>query len=208
MKILYFLVGMFLLIGVASAATYNVPAQYKTIQKAINVAHDGDTIKVASGTYKEYLDINGKQLTLIGSKFPKIYGIRIEAAGQGKIYNFAITKNGIGITDSAGNIIRNCAFTNCYLGIQGGTASDNIILNNKFTKGGIDLYESYDNSIIGNTVTSAKIGLALRDGSSCKTITKNTFKNCQIGVWSEYLPSILIGNTYPGTKTKVKIVLP
>jgi pectin methylesterase-like acyl-CoA thioesterase len=106
------LVGMFLLIGVASAATYNVPAQYKTIQKAINVAHDGDTIKVASGTYKEYLDINGKQLTLIGSKFPKIYGIKIEQSGQGKIYNFAITKNGIDITDSAGNIIRNCALTN------------------------------------------------------------------------------------------------
>lgn len=39
--------------GPVSAATLNVPAQYPTIQAAIDAAIEGDTVEVATGTYPE-----------------------------------------------------------------------------------------------------------------------------------------------------------
>ena len=62
-----------LLIGTASAATLYVgsTAKYKTIQSAVNAASDGDTIKVASGTYNEYVYISGNSSTYMGQATQK-----------------------------------------------------------------------------------------------------------------------------------------
>ena len=38
-----------------------------TIQSAINLSSDGDTIQVQSGVYTENLDFTGKRITLIGA---------------------------------------------------------------------------------------------------------------------------------------------
>jgi RTX calcium-binding nonapeptide repeat (4 copies) len=38
-----------------------------SIQAAINAAHDGDTIYIAAGTYREQLTIDGKAITLLGA---------------------------------------------------------------------------------------------------------------------------------------------
>ena len=46
----------------------NVPDDYNTIQLAIDVAWDGDTILVASGTYTENINYNGKNI-MVGSLF-------------------------------------------------------------------------------------------------------------------------------------------
>ena len=43
-----------------------VPADYSTIQAGINAASDRDTVKVASGTYEENINFNGKNIVLIG----------------------------------------------------------------------------------------------------------------------------------------------
>jgi hypothetical protein len=55
-----------LLVTSASAATLKVPTQYKTIQTAVNAAHDGDTIQIAKGTYKETVVIENKNINVYG----------------------------------------------------------------------------------------------------------------------------------------------
>jgi len=48
-------------------STINVPADYSTVQAAINAASSGDEIIIAAGTYNEDLSINGKDLTVTGA---------------------------------------------------------------------------------------------------------------------------------------------
>lgn len=48
----------------ANAETVNVPADYSSIQAAIDAASDGDSIVVSPGTYAERIDTLGKAITL------------------------------------------------------------------------------------------------------------------------------------------------
>jgi len=50
-----------------SAATLLVPAEYSTIQAAVNAATSGDTIQIAAGVYTNQVVITNKNLTLSGS---------------------------------------------------------------------------------------------------------------------------------------------
>src|SRR5262245_22789734 len=50
-----------------AAGTLNVPGDSATIQGAIVLAADGDTILVAPGTYVETIDFFGKQLVIEGT---------------------------------------------------------------------------------------------------------------------------------------------
>ena len=45
--------------AVARAADRHVPSQYPTIQAAVNAAADGDTIRIAPGTYNERVQLGG-----------------------------------------------------------------------------------------------------------------------------------------------------
>lgn len=61
------LLALFGAAPVAAAGTINVPADYPTIQAAINAAVDGDVIKVAAGTYPENINTLGKAISLLGA---------------------------------------------------------------------------------------------------------------------------------------------
>ena len=70
-KLTFCLILTFLLNAITAAATLNVPSGlYPTIQAAIQQAHDGDTIMIASGIYiGTGFEVNGNNLT-ITSTFP------------------------------------------------------------------------------------------------------------------------------------------
>ncbi|AKB81135.1 cell surface protein [Methanosarcina barkeri 3] len=180
----------------ASAATLKVgpKEKYKTIQKAVNAAHEGDTIIVSSGTYRENVNITKSSLTILGKGYPKVNGfydyIDPYSGDFGQsdinINGFSITKNGIDLSDRAvsGQIIRNNYFYSCDASISGDMASGNLIKNNDFTNGGIFLSES-SVDIIGNKIKNADIGIELFEGAGSTTgalISKNKITGCNVGI--------------------------
>jgi nitrous oxidase accessory protein NosD len=202
-------VVLFLIVvsSTASAATLQVDAKhYKTIQSAVNAAHSGDTIKVARGIYKENILITDKQLTIIGIGYPVLYGARLFGGVTGMLYGLSFNKNGAELSDGVRITIRNCIFTNCGIDITGQTCTGNVILKNKITKGGIVLSETYDNIIQGNYIYKCKIGLSMGMRATCKSVTKNTFANCQVAAQLEKVPAGMIGNIYTKNKVNIKIV--
>lgn len=54
--------------GVGRAAILHVPAQYETVQGAINAAAPGDTVLIAPGEYLGSIDFNGKDIA-VGSRY-------------------------------------------------------------------------------------------------------------------------------------------
>jgi len=223
-KIIILILSLALLVSLSSAATLNVPSQYKTIQRAVNAAHTGDTIYVASGTYKEYVVVSNKDIIFQGQKvnntykYPNVYGFHFSGCscskmGSGDIYGFNITKYGVcyeyGVLGS--NIIKNNHFYNRGIEIRGFPCSGNTIMNNKFTGNhnyvGVNLYESQGNVIKGNTFYKARIGLLLDDSATCKSISKNVFSSCKAGIRYYILPDGLTDNTFEGNSKDTKAII-
>ncbi len=127
--------------GGAFAATLNVPSQYPTIQGAINAAVDGDTVKVAAGTYFEHINWDIKNLTLRGAGIGKSV---IDGGGTGRclflvdvpspsrIDGFTLQN---GNSDEGGGLrvlqstiaVSNCAFTNNTSEDGGGAMFNQIV---------------------------------------------------------------------------------
>src|SRR5512143_1481959 len=65
----------------AVGAVLRVPAQYPTIQAAVDAAASGDEIRIAAGTYTEQVMITSKNLKLVGEPgavlkaFPGMTGV-------------------------------------------------------------------------------------------------------------------------------------
>jgi len=70
------------IVAPASAATRLVPAQYATIQQAINASTSGDLILVSPGTYNESITFGGRNLTVRSTDGPE--ATIISAAGLNK----------------------------------------------------------------------------------------------------------------------------
>jgi len=201
-----------LLVSAASAASLTVgpKAAYKTVQSAVNAAHDGDTINVLAGTYPERVFITENHVNFVGQpgKYPTVYGFVMgqstKALGAANINGFRITKYGIIGGSFGSNTIQNNYFVNCgVVGLADNWGNNNFI-NNQFTNGGIHLASaSRDNVVTGNTFYKAKIGLELIQGAYCTKISGNTFSNCVIGIKVKAIPSILTNNKY--IKNKVNI---
>jgi len=178
----------------ASAATLKVgpKEKYKTIQKAVNAAHEGDTIIVNSGTYRENVNITKSSLTILGKGYPKVDGFTDLTDPYGQygqhdinINGFSIMKNGIDLSGlgSTGQIIRNNYFYSCDAYLIG-EMSSGTIKNNDFTKGGIVLSDS-GVEIVGNKIKNADIGIFLGQGAgsgSSADISKNKITGCNVGI--------------------------
>ncbi len=206
-KLIFLLITLVLLTSTASAGytlTVGPHEKYKTIQSAMYAADDGATINVKPGIYKENVEIT-REIFIYGKGYPTVYGFYSNSAGLATINGFKIIKNGINFKNGGDNCIRNNYFYNCGVNLNR-CWLPNTIMNNKFSRGGIVISSSANNSVAGNTIDKAAIGLRLINGASCDTISKNKFQYCNIGVQVPAIPKCLIGNSYKGNKINIKIV--
>lgn len=110
----------------AHAAILDVPAQYSTIQAAINAAVNGDEVVVAPGTYLENINFSGKAITVRSSGGAAVTTIKGGAGDRtvrwssnetrsSGLDGFSVTGgNGGAIVWHAAPTIRNCTFHDCH----------------------------------------------------------------------------------------------
>lgn len=188
---------LLLLISTASAATLDVgpKAKYNTIQKAVDAAKDGDIIRVAPGTYKENVKIDNKTISLMGTKYPTVYGFDFESEDHVEfthslnINGFNISRDGVTFTDSIHSpapitTVRNNYFLNCNITLidrKGGIS----VINNQFIgpNAGIRAYESSYDKVTGNKFINCEKAAFIRQGSIVK-LSGNTFTKCGNCVYS------------------------
>jgi hypothetical protein len=198
-----------------------------SIQKAINICNDGDTIYVGNGVYKEKLKID-RHVILLGSSMDStlIDGRGLVGTGQDSIFTIAVyaqfemsnfhVYGHIGdiifaYFQSTGMIIKNCIIENGSLGINfynGLNKAENLIIRN--VKIGIwisDLsgdafYDINNNLILTNKRYAAGINQNSRGGSE---ITNNiilniTLESTEAGIDLRGLPgrSIIKNNLVAG----------
>ena len=111
------LLAIFFLLSVhyAFGSVINIPADYASIQAAIDNASSGDLINISAGVYNERLVI-GKQLTIMGPEdlsaiiqptnapSPGVYDVEINASGT-VIENILFDFNGVGDTRCGTGIV-------------------------------------------------------------------------------------------------------
>ena len=170
----------------------HVPADYPTIQDAINQATSGDTIFVQNGTYYEHIIID-KSVSLIGEKrnTTVIDGEDTESvihivANNVYLSNFTIQNggkglsgNGIFIDHSNDNNVSHNTISNSTDGIYLFYSTGNTLFNNNASdnKYGIILRSSSNNRIYGNMAPDNKYGIALYSSSNNEVHSNNAYRN-------------------------------
>jgi parallel beta-helix repeat protein len=174
-----------------------VPANFSTIQGAIDNASAGTVIYVLNGTYNEDVVIN-KSVSLIGidRDLTIIRGFRSShvlsiTANNVLVRNFTIMKSGISLGESgirlasSGNVINHNNITNentdmgifCYSS-NNNVISDNVISGNK---NGFYLGLSGNNVLSGNIISNNDVGAGLYYSSN-NVFSANSLSNNRVGV--------------------------
>ena len=124
-KLLYVLISL-LLVSVCFATEINVPADYTSIQDAIDAASSGDTVSVAAGTYVENIVLkDGVAVVGAGADVCTIDGdgtdsvvVCSDCSSQTRLEGFTITNGdayrggGMYNQERACPIVSNCTFMN------------------------------------------------------------------------------------------------
>jgi nitrous oxidase accessory protein len=194
MKNTLFLVVVLLLTNTLFAKTIIVGklSGIKTIQRALELANNGDTIRVTEGVYREKGLVIKKQVVLTGVNYPVIDGehryevIAIRADGvvvEGvKVVNSGISSMddfaGIKIYNSKKVIIRNNILSNTFFGIYAQLGKQCIIENNQ---------------LIGSSKNEQQSG----NGIHCWKSDSMQIKNNQInghrdGIYFEFVTNSII----------------
>ena len=178
------------------------PADFHTIQEAINAASGGDTISVRNGTYYEHLIIN-KTLQLIGEDRnatiidgeykdpPEMVGsVVLVVANNLKMSGFTIQHcraggnaicqdNYVNMTFS-GNIITGCNEGIRILHSSGNIISDNIIQDCYYNTG-LGFNWAYNNIVYGNIIANGNVGIGGNHWNN--TFYNNTIRDNE-GGWA------------------------
>jgi len=169
------------------------PADFHTIQEAINAASNGDTIYVYNGTYHEHPIINKDDLIIVGENKNDTI---IDGDGIGAV----VRVTAVNVTIS-GFTVQNSGWrwyydegSGFYLGagpkvIRLVNISDNIVSNCYF---GISLSSSVHNTINGNTISNAGVGVSFFD-SAYNNLGDNTISDIEydgVVFWNPYYNNV------------------
>jgi len=188
----------------ATGNTLNVPAQYATIQSAINAVTDGDTVQVAAGTYYENLFWQNKSLALIGAGADVT---TVDGGGTGRcltMQNVPSTARVEGFTFTGGSATYGGGLS---LADSSPMLVDNIITGNSaLLGGGLDLRYNSCATVVGNTFTSnsaERVGGGLTVFGSSPTLTSNIISSNWAGqhgggLWVNISSATLTSNIISG----------
>ena len=153
-----------------------VPKYYQTIQDAIDVANEGDTIRVANGNYTEVVNIYKHGLKFIGENKMRTRVTALNRAGWGFI---AYTVNNIQISGFSVNCTTDA-------------------LQDSFKPAGIYLFGSVNSLITNNIIEINNIGIIVSYGCKNVSIANNEISyNTLKGVTIEYtywMPGNIVKN--------------
>ncbi len=194
---------IFIIPTAKAASTLQVPsANYPTIQSALNTAKDGDTIKIAAGTYNENINYDGYAIAVAsGSSQPKT-GVTLQGS-EGTVINGAVGLLYLKqfkierITVTGGLTLGDCR---AYGYFTGGVVS-NVQVGSTLAIGGPD------NKVIGSTVNTLTLkggntktefpsfntiiennrmnGIIIQAGSYANTIKSSTISQGKTGIYEE-----------------------
>lgn len=188
------------------AGTVRVPSEQPSIQAAIDLAANGDTILVAEGVYRENISFAGKNLVIRSEHGPALTNLRPANVGapmvdfvSGEPITATLTGFTLSHTNGAAAVriengsgtVRGNAFTHLVSGIGNGAAvfvrnnSPSIIDRNVF----YDLPGAYaviwadsdiPMTVTNNSINTGRIGLVL--WSTGSTVKNNSVSKCLMGV--------------------------
>ncbi|UCE38730.1 MAG: right-handed parallel beta-helix repeat-containing protein, partial [Thermoplasmata archaeon] len=209
------------------------PADFSSIQEAVNNANSGDIIFVHSGTYYENVVAN-KTVSLIGEnrnttiidgnnfghamivtainvnisgftirRSPMGSGIHVyRSSGNSIVHNIILNNyNGIWLYSSSNNSLNdNIVSSSGPIGIQLEDSDNNILFGNTvlLSKYGIMLESSGNNTIIGNVVSCRSVGLLLRHSNNNVIIGNNATYH-DIGIWLFYSNNNTVTDNNPSS---------
>lgn len=208
-KMLIFAMVMLLFSCVQCVAqqTILVPGQEPTIQDAINVAANGDTILVSPGTYTENITFKGKAITVTsGAKaYTGATSTIIQSSGNGPVVTFDSGEtsrsvlNGFTITGGIGNASKCTGGEGIYISASSPTISNNIISNND---SGISATGISSSPIIeGNDIKANHYSSV--NFQSCSSVSDQSVAGVGIGMQLVNGPQI-IGNTIEGNQAETQ----
>ncbi len=156
---LWVVVSIYACLSVAKGqAVIHVPADQPTIQAAINLAVNGDTVQVAPGTYKENINFMGKAITVTSSGGPQV--TIIDGGQTGTVVTFSSGETSSSVL--TGFTLKNGNTTFPFL--DGGgitiqnsspTITNNVITQNGACDGGGGIASSFGSPMIqGNMITN------------------------------------------------------
>jgi parallel beta-helix repeat protein len=173
----------------------NVPANFPTIQAAINAAVDGNTVVVAPGTYNEFLDFRGKSIEVRSARGPDVTVVNAQGASDAAAV-FYSGEDALSVL--RGFTLEGSSQFGVWLDLSSPTIVGNVITNNYY---GIKAHGSA--SLISDNVIDSNQSCAgaISGGGKGLDISNNLISNNCGGIFVNEPGVVIEGNLIEGNNT-------